>query len=473
MAKATPNIAPFLSHPDASDWVEEAVADPQSLLTRFGELEARIALDAYHERNDVLELADINALLDDMAPDIQSRLNDTPLFGLPISVKDLYGVQGYETCAGSAQPLPKQFCKTAALIRAFKKKGAIVVGKTHTVEFAFGGIGTNPHYPTPANPWAKTTWGPEARAPGGSSSGAAASVIEGSAMCGLGTDTAGSCRIPASWMGLCGYKSTAPNVWPHAAENWPWSTRGIVPLSTTLDSAGMLTPTVRDAAYIFGALTHTKVEVASGSITLGVARGPFYEEASPGVISCFELALNKLASQLTIRESNITHATDAMAMLRLGGPVSKELHTFLTSQLPDWFDALDPNVRQRIGDAGTMDEKEYRRRLDLLTTWRKHTHEDFSDVDVIVTPTVANTPPLLSELQDSKIYRQQNLLCLRNTSVANYLSLCALTLPIGLDAAGMPVGLQLLAPAGNDRALLQIALKLEQHLGTAKEQFAT
>ena len=154
------------------------------------------------------------------------------LQGLPVSAKDLYAVAGYDTYAGSAHPLP-MFKEEGPVVRAVRNQMAVIPGKTHTVEWAFGGIGMNPHWDTPRNPWDKT----DHRAPGGSSSGAGVSLWQGSAVVALGSDTAGSVRIPASWTGTVGVKTTFGR-WPLA---------GIAPLSPSLDTAGVLTRTAEDA----------------------------------------------------------------------------------------------------------------------------------------------------------------------------------------------------------------------------------
>ncbi|RMF71559.1 MAG: amidase, partial [Acidobacteria bacterium] len=158
-----------------------------------------------------------------------------PAAGVPWSAKDLYGVPGYRTHAGCPRPLPERFEQPGPLVERLLAHGAPCVGKTHTVQFAFGGLGTNPHWPTPVNPWDAEV----ERVPGGSSSGAGVSVVTGAARIALGTDTAGSVRIPAAWTGCVGLKTTAGR----------WPTAGIVPLSPTLDTAGVLARDVADVAF--------------------------------------------------------------------------------------------------------------------------------------------------------------------------------------------------------------------------------
>ncbi|NIR35760.1 MAG: amidase, partial [Actinobacteria bacterium] len=157
-----------------------------------------------------------------------------PLTGIPISVKDLYGVDGLPTFAGTTRALPERWSRDAWLVRRLRDAGAIIVGKTHMVEMAFGGVGLNPSWETPRNPWDAGTH----RIPGGSSSGAGVSLWEGSALIALGSDTGGSIRIPAALTGTVGQRTTKGR----------WPTTGVVPLSPTFDTVGALTRTVEDSA---------------------------------------------------------------------------------------------------------------------------------------------------------------------------------------------------------------------------------
>jgi len=164
-----------------------------------------------------------------------------PMMGIPVSVKDLYGVPGLPVFAGTSEALPGRWSRSGPVVSRLLAQMALVTGKTHTVEFAFGGIGINNHWGTPLNPWSRDD---ELRVPGGSSSGAGVSLLEGSAMLALGTDTAGSVRVPASFTGMVGLKTTFGR----------WSNDGIVPLSSSLDTPGILALSVLDVAYAFAAI---------------------------------------------------------------------------------------------------------------------------------------------------------------------------------------------------------------------------
>ncbi len=423
-------------------------------------IESRTAeLDAYRHLNDEQVLAKANEADTQLAAG-----NDLgPLMGLPVSVKDLYGVPGFPTHAGSPRALPDEFTQPGPVVSALLALGAVVTGKTHTVEFAFGGIGTNPHLPTPKNPWDAERH----RVPGGSSSGAGVSLCEGSAVLALGTDTAGSVRIPAAWTGKVGLKTTSQR----------WSTSGIVPLSTTLDTPGILANTVEDAVVAFSAIdpegASSRADKAD-TLALGRCDRLFWDDLSDGVGEAVEQAIGELtAAGSSIRSLDLPEVEPTYELFCKGGPVGIELQRFLSSKLPEWFDTLDPNVRARLGDAATLPESEYANRLDAMAKWAAATDERFFGVDVVVAPTVANTPPRIEDVSTPELYGPQNLLALRNTSMANYLGLCALTLPVGLDAVGMPVGLMLMARGGHDERLLAVARKVEGVLGSATERLGT
>lgn len=381
-----------------------------------------------------------------------------PLQGVPVSIKDLFGVPGWPTHGGTAVRLPERFEAAGDVVACLLRQLAVVAGKTHTVELAFGGIGTNPHAGTPTNPWDPDTH----RVPGGSSAGAGVSLQEGSALLALGTDTAGSVRIPAAWTGTVGLKTT----------HGRWSSDGIVPLSPTLDTPGILTRTVEDAAFAFRALDPRPAPIPAcvdlARIRMGHVEAVFWDDASPGVAEAVASALAELPCQRV--ELQLPEADEALELFGLGGPVSAELDAFLEWQLPHLRDGLDPNVQARLVAAGETSAREYLRRRHRLQALAASARSTLSAVDVVVTPTVANTPPAVADLADPTTYRTENLRCLRNTSVVSYLGLCALTLPCGLDQAGMPVGLQLIAAPGEEERLLGIGLAVERRLGTSRQR---
>lgn len=420
-------------------------------------------LGAYRHHDD--ELVSSRAAIAD--EQLASGIDRGPLMGLPVSVKDLYGVPGFPTCAGSPMELPERFTQAGPVVTTLLDQGAVITGKTHTVEFAFGGLGTNPHLPTPRNPWDPHVH----RVPGGSSSGAGVSLVEGSAVLALGTDTAGSVRIPAAMTGRVGLKTTAKR----------WSQEGIVPLSTTLDTAGVLTNDVEDAIIAFAEIDPNFSSVQAFENEMGSRKIEdlsfahcdrlFWDDLSPGVGEAVEASLKELEHQGATRTAiDLPAVEPTYELFKEGGPVGVELYRFLSTELPEWFDTLDPNVRARVGNAGELTESQYQDRLLHMTQWGSEVAVQLEPVDVLVCPTVANTPPALDDIATPAEYGPQNLLSLRNTSIANYLGMCALTLPVGLDDAGMPVGLMIMAAAGRETRLLAVAREMERVLGTSRER---
>ncbi|UCF66867.1 MAG: amidase [Acidobacteriota bacterium] len=390
-----------------------------------------------------------------------------PLQGIPCSVKDLYAVAGFPTYAGSPHRLPAAWEKEGPLVGRLRQQLAVITGKTHTVEFAFGGLGTNPHWPIARNPWDATA----ERVAGGSSAGAGISLLEGSALVALGTDTAGSVRIPASFAGVVGLKTSAGR----------WPTGGIVPLSPTLDTAGLLARTVADAGFAFEALDGHHAEPSTERTgrrwRLGVPEQLVWDDCGAGVAESVQAALSEIEARgVACRALIVPEILGAHELFLAGGPVAAELWEFLTRELPDWIPTLDPNVGGRLGSAAEIGAAEYEARVERLRELALAVSSRFEGptgverVDAWVMPTVPIGAPLLDDVATRAGYRQANLLALRNTALANYLGLCALSLPVGLDASGLPVGLQLLAPHGEERRLLALGIDVESWLGTGAQR---
>lgn len=385
-----------------------------------------------------------------------------PLHGIPVSVKDLFGIAGFPTYAGTPKRLPRAWEIEGPVVKELKRQHAVIMGKTHTVEFAFGGLGVNPHWETPFNPRS----GSQARVPGGSSSGAGVSLGSGSAWIAFGTDTAGSVRIPASMTGHVGLKTSKGF----------WSTDGIVPLSPSLDTVGLLTRTAADALYAFSAIQAQRGfsggEQDTGSIEIqglifGISEGLLWEDCSPGVAEAVDHAMIALKKRgATTRSIAMPEFDQVYPVFQQGGLAAPELYSFLRRELPDWIASLDPKIALRIEDASELRAFEYLDRVKLFQRLSAQVVKKLHDLDVLVSPTVAITPPTFEEVEDIECYRRANLLSLRNTAMANYMGLCAISLPVGLDGQGMPVGLQLMARGGQDRRLLQIACAVERALGT-------
>ncbi|MBB6252709.1 amidase [Nitrospirillum iridis] len=387
------------------------------------------------------------------------RRNGEPLSdfdGIPVSLKDNYGtgtVCGgtWPVFAGSPRRLPAAWNRPGGVVSGLLARGAVVTGKTRMVEFAFGGLGANGHWGTPRNPIDTINH----RVPGGSSTGAPLSLVEGSALLALGTDTAGSARIPASWNGLYGYKSSRGHL----------ATDGIVPLSPRLDTVGLLALTAADLGAGYRLLTGAPVAPLAdiGAIRIGRAPAVLWQDCSPGVVAAVDAALDRLGRLFQpVDTVTVPGLEEALALFRRGGLAGAEIFGLLSRDLPAWLSSLDIYVGPRIRAAA--DVLDYAERVAFLDRFAAGAREMFHDVDVVALPTVAITPPLVADLGDPLAYGRANLLALRNCCVANLGDMAAVTLPVGTDAAGMPVGLQLLGPRGADARLLAIAQAAAGHL---------
>lgn len=399
---------------------------------------------------------------------LDSRLDLGPLMGLPVSVKDLYGVPGLPVFAGSDTELPETCRQAGPVVREVMRQFGAVVGKTHTVEFAFGGLGLNAHWGTPLNPWSKEG----ARVPGGSSSGAGVSLVQGSALLALGTDTAGSVRIPASFTGQVGLKTTQGR----------WSIDGIVPLSASLDTPGLLCRTVEDLIYSFSAIDPARNSYGASEIVparlsglrIGVPDNFFWDGADASIVACVENAIGSLArAGATVTRLTVPHCDQVYEIFCKGGLAASELAAYMQMNFPEKIPRLDPVVRARVEGADNVSSVEYLRRKAVMKLCGEQAAAIFADVDVLITPTVAVPPPLLSEVADAASYGKANLLALRNTSIGNLFGWCALSMPAGMDYNRMPVGMQLMAPPMQEPRLLGIAAAVEQHLGNQFDLLGT
>jgi len=338
------------------------------------------------------------------------------------------------------------------------------MGKTHTVEFAYGGVGMNPHWGTPRNPWDAEV----PRIPGGSSCGAGVSLWERSAMIALGSDTGGSVRIPAAFTGVVGHKTTRGR----------WPTDRVVQLSSTFDTVGALTRTVADSVVFFGAvdprcadpfalldaLATTTVE----GLRVAIPACTIWEACQADVLEVLEGALEELgAAGAELTRIVGTILDDAVDLYMTGGIGKAECHAFLSSELPEWLDLLHPTVGKRLENPASLDSPEYRASLAKQRRMAAFSDTLFGDADILVLPgNLITAPPLADVADDLDRYVEVNYATLRPTCPVNLLDLCAICLPVGRDAAGMPVGLQLVAPRGDDEALLGAALAVEEALGT-------
>jgi aspartyl-tRNA(Asn)/glutamyl-tRNA(Gln) amidotransferase subunit A len=342
----------------------------------------------------------------------------------------------------------------------------VIVGKTRMVELAFGGLGTNPHWGTPRNPWDAEVH----RVPGGSSCGAGVSVQEGSALIAVGTDTACSVRTPAAWTGTVGLKPTRGH----------WSTDGMVPLSTTLDSVGILTRTVGDAAYAFGALDppHDPVAFlaeaersALRGLTIGVVGSEVWNLCSTDIVEPIRKALSELeVAGARLRDVALPEFDRAFELYSSGHITTPECAAFVARELPEWTDLLHETVGGRLRNTVSLDSAEYGDALASRLALIESARAGLQQADLLVVPSVPITAPTLAEVEALEDYVRFNKLTSRGTNPINVLDLCAISIPCGLDAQGIPIGVQLVAQHGEDRHLLACALAAERALGTPVER---
>jgi aspartyl-tRNA(Asn)/glutamyl-tRNA(Gln) amidotransferase subunit A len=393
------------------------------------------------------------------------------LQGIPVSIKDLFAAAGYPCFAGSTLRLPEDpWERDGPLVARLRRQLGVIMGKTHMVEFAFGGTGQNSHWGAPYNPWDTTAH----RSVGGSSSGAGVSLLEGSAALALGSDTAGSVRIPASMTGNVGLKVTIGR----------WSTEGVVPLSFTFDTPGLLARSVSDVAFGFAALDPAGIDPVGfiaqagtrdlAGVRIGVGDPFLWRDCDPGIAETAEEAVSALADAGAIaRDFTLPETEAAYAVFLEGGLSAVELRSFIDRQLPEWLAQLDPVIAPAVRNAETLSARDYLARIERLRALARSAAPRLAAVDVIASPTLCLTPPLMSEVADADNHLRVNRRIVRNTAGVNYLGLCAITLPVGRDRAGMPVGLHLTAPAHAEEKLLTIALAAERVLGTAADRLGT
>ncbi len=389
-----------------------------------------------------------------------------PLAGLSVSVKDLFDVAGQTTAAGSAvlAGAPPAGHDAPAVAR-LKAAGAALIGRTHMVEFAFSGVGTNPHHGTPANACDAQT----PRIPGGSSSGAAVSVAAGAAFIGLGSDTGGSIRIPAALNGIVGFKNTARLV----------PTAGALPLSTTLDTVCAMTRSVSDAVLaheILAARTVTRSPAPLSAYRLAVARTAMLDSLDATVARAFERTLQTLRDAgARIEDIALADIGELGAIQSTGGFTAAESYAWHRSLLEHSAARYDPRVAARIQRGASMKAWEYIELVQARRDWIARMEAALQGFDAVLSPTVPIIAPPIADVapadgrdsrqdaaHDAEFFRVNTLL-LRNTSVVNMLDGCALSLPC--QAPGeLPVGLMIWQGPLRDDSVLNIGLRIEQTL---------
>jgi aspartyl-tRNA(Asn)/glutamyl-tRNA(Gln) amidotransferase subunit A len=375
--------------------------------------------------------------------------------GLIVSIKDLFDVAGEVTRSGSvllndAAPATRD----ADAVRRLKEAGFISIGRTNMTEFAFSGLGINPHYGTPLNPYDRAT----GRIPGGSSSGAAVSVTDGMADVALGTDTGGSCRIPAALCGLVGFKPTAKRV----------SLDGVMPLSPTLDSVGSLGRSVACCATVDAVISSDGGGTAEvrGPLNLGVLTNYVNDGIDDQTARSFENALSRLSAKgIKITPIAISEIDEIPGINSKGGFAAREAYLYHKQWMESRGDAYDPRVIVRIMKGEAQSDADYAILQKARASLCDRVAEKTKAFDALVMPTVPRIAPTLQELASDEDYGRINLLMLRNPTVANMLDRCAISLPCH-EADQPPVGLMLMGEHGADAKLFGIAAQIEALLGT-------
>jgi len=379
----------------------------------------------------------------------------SPLAGLPISAKDLFDLAGDVTTAGSvllkdAPPATEDAATMARLRRA----GAIIIGRTNMTEFAYSGLGLNPHYGTPRNPWDRAT----GRIPGGSSSGAAISVTDGMAAAAIGTDTGGSVRIPSALCGLTGFKPTARRI----------TLQGAYPLSHSLDSIGPLAPTVSCCALLDAVLADQEPArpgpLPLEGLRLGVPQTLVQDDVEDYVAGTFASTLASLSrAGAHITDIAFSELADIPRINAKGG-IYAEAYAVHRRQLDASEKQYDPRVASRILRVKGLSAADYydvlRAREDLIERANLIT----AAFDAIILPTTAIVAPPIADLEtDEALYSAKNILMLRNTFCFNFLDRCALSLPMH-RLGDAPAGLMVVGETLGDARLLSVGRAIEKAL---------
>jgi len=389
-----------------------------------------------------------------------------PLHGIPVALKDLIDTAGVRTTSASALHERRVPLEDADVVRRLRRAGAVIVGKNNLHEFAYGGSSLVSHFGDVHNPW------DTGRIAGGSSGGSAAAVAAGLAYAAIGTDTAGSIREPAALCGCVGLKPTYGRV----------SSRGVIPLSASLDHVGPLAATVTDAAIVLQAIAGydpadiTSVDVPiedymsavkedAKSLRVGVPRGYFFDELDPEIASAMEHALRGIETLVAqLMEVRLEVPTDRT----LQAAESYAYHAEDIARSPELYQA---ETLRRIRTGGKVSAPEYILRRRELEKRRRNMRQVFAGVDLLVTPTMPIPAPAIAELKaNPDALRPAELKLLRNTRPFNVWGLPAISVPCGFTQGGLPIGLQIAGPHWREDRVLCLAHAYEQATAWHKRQ---
>jgi aspartyl-tRNA(Asn)/glutamyl-tRNA(Gln) amidotransferase subunit A len=390
----------------------------------------------------------------------------TPLHGIPYAAKDLFDVKGLPTTAGSNLLEDNIATADAAVVRRLTQAGMILLGKTHTVQFAYGGVGINHHHGTPHNPWHAVP-----HAPGGSSSGSGVAVAAGIVPMALGSDTGGSVRIPAALCGTVGLKTTVGQV----------SRAGVFPLSWSLDSVGPLTRSVADAALVYHCLRGadpqdpstqglppqdvlTGLQDGVRGLRLAFAETVFWDQADLEVVQAVR-ACGEVLARLgaAVDSMAFPEAAAAQELDPRGLVIAAEAYTIHQARLEAHFEQYDPIISQRLLQGKQVSATEY---LNTTRAWaqlRAKVVHTLRNVDALLVPTTMIPALPVGEIDASmEMYNTRSLQYRRNTAIGNGLNLCGLSVPCGFTSQGLPIGLMIYGKPYNEDVVLRVGYAFEQ-----------
>lgn len=375
-----------------------------------------------------------------------------PLDGTIVSIKDLFDVAGEVTRVGSKVLAEegKPAGADAPVVRRLRAGGAVIVAKTNMSEFAYTGVGANPHFGTPGNPADRK------RVPGGSSSGAAVAAADGMCEIAIGTDTGGSCRIPGALCGVVGYKSSRQRI----------PTDGAFPLSYSIDSIGPIARSVeacaRADAVMAGESYKPTGPAPLAGLRIGVVQGSPLENLDETVMKRFTDAIVRLRQAgVRISEEKVSLLDDMVQVNSRGGVQPVEAFTVHRDLLSRRADSIDPNVRARLERSRNITAADYidmtRQRVRLIRSMDGR----LADLDVLALPTTPIVAPTMQEVAAADDFTRKNAMLLRNTVIANFFDLCAISVPLPREG-GLPTGLMLVARNGQDHRLFRVAAAVER-----------
>jgi len=435
---------------------------------RSGELNAELLTEFYldriarldHKLGAFVEVLSDRALMQARRADLElaAGIDRGVLHGIPYAVKDLYDVSGVPTRAGTPILDANVPDSDAFIVDRLDHLGAVLVGKTHTVQFAYGGVGVNSQLGTPMNPWSDTH-----HIPGGSSSGSGVAVGAGMIPMALGSDTGGSVRIPAAFNSVTGLKTTVGQI----------SRRGVFPLSWTLDTVGPLTRDVSDALAIYPLMAVRDDDDPSmaafqsvrentknlSDIRLAYVDTIFLEGCDPEVEAFVEMTqsvFEKIVGR--VEQASFDVAKRAVELNPKGLVIAAEAYYSNRNLIDQQFDKLDPVVAHRLIKGRDVTASEYIDIQNGLNRVRTESLQFFDRFDAFIVPTVMISPPPLSSCEESiQSYATINVQCLRNTAIGNMLNLSAVTVPCGFTKKGLPVGLMVYGKPFDEMKILEIA----------------